>query len=108
MRDADEGWLFPGRAGHKNIHGFSEQITRVIASHTGFRLTVHQMRHVAVALINKHAPGDLASASRLLGHKWIDTTAKFYSHFQTLHATERFAAIIRENLTDAEQPENRP
>jgi hypothetical protein len=34
------------------------------------------------------------AASRLLGHKRVDTTSKFYSLFETLHATERFGAII--------------
>ncbi len=105
---ARERWLFPGEAGHKAPHLLSMQITRVIKTHTGLQLTPHQMRHVAVALIYKHSPGDLATASRVLGHKRSETTAKFYSLFDTLEATERFGAIVRETLDAPEPQEDQP
>ena len=41
---------------------------------TGMRITVHQFRHAAGALILKHRPGDYELVRRILGHKSIQTT----------------------------------
>jgi integrase len=106
LRGAGGPWLFPGKTGHKGEHLLSDQITERIETHTGLRMTAHQMRHAAVALIHKSKPGDLATARLLLGHKRADTTAKFYSLFETFHATERFAAIVHETLTTPEPQES--
>jgi integrase len=108
LRGAGGHWLFPGETGHKGAYLLSDQIIHRIQTHTGLRITPHQMRHAAVALIHKYTPGDLATASRLLGHKRADTTAKFYSLFETFHATERFGAIIRETLTAPDPQESQP
>jgi integrase len=106
LHGAQGHWLFPGETGHKGEHLLSKQIIQRIQTHTGLRVTPHQMRHAAVALIHKSKPGDLATARLLLGHKRADTTAKFYSLFETFHATERFGAIVRETLTTPEPQES--
>ena len=80
LHGARDRWLFPGETSHKVPHLLSSQITRTIQTHTGLRLTAHQMRHAAMALINKHGSGDLREGSRLLGHKRTDTTTKFYNY----------------------------
>jgi integrase len=99
LHGARDRWLFPGEESHKAPPLLSSQITRAIETHTGLRLTAHQMRHVAMAVINKHGSGDLREGSRLLGHKRTDTTTKFYNFFETLHATEKFGNLINRLIT---------
>jgi integrase len=105
LHGARDRWLFPGETSHKASHLLSGQITRAIQTHTGLRLTAHQMRHAAMAVINKYGSGDLAEGSRLLGHKRTDTTAKFYNIFETLHATEKFGTVISGLVTEPQESE---
>ena len=99
LRGANTGWLFPGEAGqpkHKLL--FSKQITVRVQKATGLRLTVHQFRHAAAAVYLKHRPGDYETVRRLLGHRDIQTTTRFYCGLQTMEATEQFGRLIREQI----------
>ncbi len=99
LRGANTGWLFPGEAGqpkHKLL--FSKQITARVQKATGLRLTVHQFRHAAAAVYLKHRPGDYETVRRLLGHRDIQTTTRFYCGLQTMEATEQFGRLIREQI----------
>jgi integrase len=99
LRGANVGWLFPGEAGqpkHKML--FSKQITARVQKATGLRLTVHQFRHAAAAVYLKHRPGDYETVRRLLGHRDIQTTTRFYCGLQTMEATEQFGRLIREQI----------
>jgi len=59
LRQRNEDFLFPGqRKGPKGKVSFSGQITKRIYKATGLRMTVHQFRHAAGALILKHRPGE--------------------------------------------------
>jgi integrase len=99
LRGANTGWLFPGEAGqpkHKLL--FSKQITVRVQKATGVRITVHQFRHAAAAIYLKHHPGDYETVRRLLGHRDIQTTTRFYCGLQTMEATEQFGRLIREQI----------
>jgi integrase len=99
LRGANPGWLFPGEAGqpkHKLL--FSKQITVRVQKATGLRVTVHQFRHAAAAIYLKYHPGDYETVRRLLGHRDIQTTTRFYCGLQTLEATEQFGKLIREKI----------
>ena len=52
----------------------SSQITKRIQKATGLRVTVHQFRHAAAALILKAKPGNYEYVRRILGHFNIQTT----------------------------------
>ncbi|HSP62822.1 MAG TPA: hypothetical protein VLQ90_07570, partial [Pyrinomonadaceae bacterium] len=55
VRGSNADWLFPGEAGeHKEKISFSTQIVERVQKSTGIRLSVHQYRHAAGALILKH------------------------------------------------------
>ena len=99
LRRANSLWLFPGENG-KSKHSllFSKQITDRIQKTIGLRLTVHQFRHAAAAIYLKHRPGDYETVRRLLGHKNIQTTIKFYCGLETIAATEQFGKLIREQI----------
>jgi integrase len=61
-------------------------------------LTPHQYRHAAAAIIIKTTQ-DYELARRVLGHKSLQTTTKFYLGLESAHATERFGDIIRAQLS---------
>jgi integrase len=99
LRGANAAWLFPGEAGQsKHRLLFSKQITVRIQKVTGLRITVHQFRHAAAAIFLKHRPGDYETARRLLGHRDIQTTTRFYCGLQTMEATQQFGKLIRNQI----------
>ena len=99
VRGSNADWLFPGAAGeHKEKISFSTQIVDRIEKSTGLRITVHQFRHAAGALILKHRPGEYELVRRLLGHKSVQTTIKFYLELETTQASEIFTDIVRNRM----------
>ena len=99
MRGGNADWLFPGEAGeHKEKISFSTQIVDRIEKSTGLRITVHQFRHAAGALILKHRPGEYELVRRILGHKSAETTKRFYLALETTQASEIFTDIVRNKL----------
>jgi hypothetical protein len=99
MRGSNADWLFPGESGeHKDKISFSTQIVERVQKSTGLRITVHQFRHAAGALILKHRPGEYELVRRVLGHKSVTTTMKFYLELETTQASEIFTDIVRHKL----------
>lgn len=99
IRGSNADWLFPGEAGeHKEKISFSTQIVDRVEKSTGLRITVHQFRHAAGALILKNRPGEYELVRRILGHKSMQTTMKFYLAMETTQASEIFTDIIRNKL----------
>jgi len=99
LRNRNEDWLFPGQnGGAKRKIGFSVQISKRILKATGLRITVHQFRHAAGAIILKHRPGEYQLVKLLLGHIDIETTINSYVGFESTHASEVFAQIIEDRL----------
>jgi hypothetical protein len=99
MRGSNADWLFPGKSGdHKEKISFSTQIVDRVQKSTGLRITVHQFRHAAGALILKHRPGEYELVRRILGHKSIQTTKGFYCSLETTQASEIFTDIVRQRL----------
>jgi integrase len=96
LRGFNESWLFPGEAGgHKDHKTFSDQITQRVEAATGLVITVHQFRHAAAAIWLRHHPGDYETVRRVLGHRSIQTTIRFYCGLETIQANMMFGNIIR-------------
>jgi integrase len=99
LRGNNDDWLFPGRSnGHKEKISFSTQIVNYVQRACGLRITVHQYRHAAGALILKHRPGDIELVRCLLGHKSIETTKRFYLDLETTMASEIYTDIVRNKV----------
>jgi integrase len=99
LRGRNEDWLFPGqRRGHKNKICFSGQITNRIYRATGLRITVHQFRHAAAAMILQRQPGAYQIVQLLLGHRNADTTLRAYVGFESIRASEVFGKMLFEHL----------
>ena len=99
LRGANANWLFPGEGGQPKMKlFFSKQVTERIQKTTGLRITVHQFRHAAAAICLKHHPGDYEHIRRVLGHRNLTTTVKFYCGLETIAATDDFAKLIRDQM----------
>ena len=106
LRGTNSSWLFPGEAGQpKNKLQFSKQITVRIQKAIGLRITVHQFRHAAAAIYLKHHPGDYETVRRVLGHRDIQTTIRFYCGLETIAATEAVRKLIRKQIKFEPQSE---
>jgi integrase len=83
--------LFPGEAGpYKSDVSLREQITKAIRKHCGVDVHPHLFRYFAAAMILKKYPDAYPLASRLLGHKSIQTTMDFYTTFEGSSSAEFF------------------
>jgi Phage integrase family len=99
LRGSNEGWLFPGqRGGAKGKISFGGQIGDRILKATGLRMTVHQFRHAAGALILKKRPGEYELVRRLLGHRNVQTTINAYIGLENIQASEIYTGIVMEQL----------
>jgi hypothetical protein len=99
LRGRNEDWLFPGqRGGAKGKISFSGQITDRIYKATGLRMTVHQFRHAAGALILQRRPGEYELVRLLLGHLNEQTTINAYIGLENIRASEIFGEIVLEHM----------
>jgi integrase len=107
LRGRNDDWLFPGqRGGAKRSTLFSGQIKQRIYQTTGLRMTAHQFRHAAGALILQSRPGEYELVRRLLGHRNVQTTIKAYIGLENIHASEIFSKIVLKHMDDKwEAPE---
>jgi integrase len=100
LRGRNEDWLFPGQTrGAKETISFGTQIVKQIFNATGLKITVHQFRHAAGALLLKRYPGNYEIVRRVLGHRNIRTTIEAYCGLENTQASEIFAELIREHMT---------
>ncbi|WMT78743.1 site-specific integrase [Bradyrhizobium sp. Ash2021] len=103
VRGGNEPWLFPGETGGcKGPTVLSDQITKRILKATGLRITAHQFRHAAGAIILKNRPGEHELVRRVLGHRNIQTTMSFYTGLETTQAGRVFGDMVREMIFTAE------
>lgn len=100
LRGRNEDWLFPGqRGGAKQSISFGTQIVNKIYDATGLRMTIHQFRHAAGALLLKRYPGNYELVRRVLGHRNIQTTINSYCGLENVQASEIFSKVVREHMT---------
>jgi integrase len=104
LRGANASWLFPVEGGQpKNKLLFGKQITERIQKATGLRITPHQFRRAAAAIYLKHHPGDYETVRRVLGHRDIQTTIRFYCGLETMQATEDITNIAESDFRYAQE-----
>ena len=92
-------FLFPGEGvKHRSAAHASASIAACVERETGLRLTAHQFRHAAAAIILKNEPGNYEFARRLLGHRNISTTQSFYAGLESFQAANVFGELIEREL----------
>jgi len=93
---ADNPWLFPGAGeSHKLLTTLSDQITSFIEKSIGLRLTVHQFRHLAAAIVIEHQQGNYELVRLLLGHRTVQVTIRNYIGLESTHAGEVYGDLVR-------------
>jgi integrase len=91
--------LFPGvRKTMRAINSFGVRIARTVEEHVGVRITCHQFRHAAAAIIMRNDPGNYEFVRRVLGHRSIKTTQEFYIGLETMEANRHYGKILRREL----------
>jgi integrase len=99
LRGRNDDWVFPGECGGaKHQVCLSSQITKRVYKATGLRVTVHQFRHAAGAIILKHRPGEYELVRLLLGHRNVQTTINSYIGLDSIRASEIFGEIVMQHL----------
>jgi integrase len=95
VRGRIEDHLFPGlREGAKRKDSFGDQISKYIYKAIGLKMSVHQFRHAAGAIILKNRPGEFELVRQILGHRSISTTMRCYVGLETIQASEIFTNMV--------------
>ena len=101
---APNDWLFPGEGGDpKQAALLSSQIAKAVQRGIGVRLTAHQFRHLAGFLYLKANPGGYEVVRRLLGHKSIETTIRFYAGMEVSEAIRHYDRHIESRRAEVAQ-----
>jgi integrase len=91
--------LFPGvRKFKRAVNSFGVRIARTLEEEIGVRITCHQFRHAAAAIILRNDPGNYEFVRRVLGHKSIKTTQNFYIGLETMEANRHYGRILRREV----------
>lgn len=101
LTSTPSSWLFPGEEGaRRSPGGFGAQISSLIAEKTGIAMTLHQFRHLAAKLYLDRRPGGYETVRRLLGHKSLETTMRFYRELDTVLAVQRYGELLTQLLEE--------
>ena len=108
LRGPTRQWLFPGmHAGHKSSRTLAQQITDTIAKRVGLKITPHQFRHAAAAIVLKHHRGNYELVRQILGHKNVQTTVQIDVGLDSIFATEHFGELVLKHIGELEAGEER-
>jgi integrase len=95
MHGFNHDWLFAGESqGPKTTRTLSAQISEKLWKQLGLKITPHQFRHAAAYIMLKADPGNYELVRRVLGHRSIETTKKFYIELEALDATRLFGEMV--------------
>jgi site-specific recombinase XerC len=96
VRNKSNRWLFPGEAdGPKGAGLLSSQVAAFTEKHVGVRLTAHRLRPAAGYIHLRRSGNDTLTVQRLLGHKDLNTTDKYYIWFSQDEATRAYDESLR-------------
>ena len=100
-------FLFPGYGGkHKSASTFGPQLAEFVWRETDIRVTPHQFRHLGGYFHLLRYPGDYASVQKMLGHRKIETTIKYYTGTMDRRAAfAKYDEHIEARIEESEQAE---
>ena len=77
-------------------HAFYSSITRVSEELLGAPINPHLLRDCAASAISMDAPGNILSASRILGHTNLNTTISHYEQSSMIAASSNLVSAIEQ------------
>lgn len=93
----DQGYLCPGRENdHKRASQLSARIAKLSSQKLGIRMTAHKWRHAVGYIYLLHNPGRYEPIRRLLGHKSVKTTERYYAFMLAEDAQDEINAMFDE------------
>jgi integrase len=106
MEGANSDCLFPGHSagGAKGYEAMRQNIKNCILTRCGLEMNPHLFRHLAAMIILTDNPGAHGQAQTVLGHKSINTTAKFYAGMEKPAAFGHFADVVTKLRDDVLLP----
>lgn len=78
----------------------SKQLARFVRRETGIVIHAHLMRHLAAHLYLVAHPGDYESVRKMLGHKNIETTIRFYASLSAEQAVGVYDDLVEKLRND--------
>lgn len=102
-----EGWLFPmaSGGGHRTPASLANQMFQFIRRETGLEVNAHLFRHLSGFLYLMRFPGQYEVVRRMLGHKSVETTIRFYTSLESKWALKRYDETI---LVGWRKPDDTP
>jgi len=89
--DAGNPYLFPANGmNHRAPDSLNEEFVDRNWSLGGFLLNLHCQRHLAAKIILDHDPTQMETVRRLLGHKTIQTTERYYAEINSIFAQRQY------------------
>lgn len=103
LDNPDSPWLFPGQHhdAPKNAETIRHQIKTALWIRCGLDFRPHTFRHAAGKIMLDQNPGCHGQVQRILGHKRLDTTMKFYTGMEGEAALAHYDAQIMRLRGDA-------
>lgn len=93
--DVPHAFLFPGRgAKPKSVGPLGDQIRKLVQRRLGFAVNPHLFRHVGAKVYLDQNPGAYALMSRVLGHRSVDTTIRYYTGLESAAAVRQYNKVI--------------
>ena len=109
LTDGPCPWLFPGKGKKpKSRELLGDQVSKHVFKATGLHVNLHLFRHVAAKLYLDRNPGGYEVCRRILGHRSVETTTRFYAGTETAAASRHFDDEIlklRRSLRKASEEE---
>jgi site-specific recombinase XerC len=87
----------------KGVRSLSKQLVGFLKREAGVIVHPHLMRHLAAHLFLAAHPGDYATVSKLLGHKKLETTIRFYAGLEAEDAVATYSALVEQLYADHEE-----
>lgn len=107
-RGQGDRFLFPkpdGRA--KTGKVLADHVCEVFLRELGIPFNMHLFRHLGCFLYLQKHPGQFDVMRRVLGHKQVETTMRFYAHIQQSDAFRLFDTHVLQIREDAMRPRRR-
>jgi integrase len=88
-------FLFPSKnGGGRDAQSIATWISTAVARYIGVKFNVHLIRHFSAWNYLRQNPGQYETVRRVLGHKDIDTTIRFYVGLEVDASAKQFDAYV--------------